>query len=157
MSNAFFWLQIIIYEVLLTFRENLLVLSKLSTPTSSLFTVANTVNVTVGCKTVVSSAITKAHLDRDLCMSLIYKRKSTGPNTEPCGTHNLMFDVEELEFLTETYCFLLLKSDLNQLCMTPLVPLCWSLLINMSWLTVSNAFQKSRYTAMVLCFLSNDE
>ena len=37
MSNAFFWLEIIIYEVLLTFRESLLVLSQLSTPTSSLF------------------------------------------------------------------------------------------------------------------------
>ena len=42
-------------------------------------------------------------------MSLIYKRKSTEPNTEPCGTPNVMFDIEELEFLTETYCFLLLK------------------------------------------------
>ena len=40
MSNAFFWLEIIIYEVLLMFRESLLVLSRLSTPTSSLFTEA---------------------------------------------------------------------------------------------------------------------
>ena len=40
MSNAFFWLEIIIYEVLLTFRESLFVLSQLSTPTSSLFTEA---------------------------------------------------------------------------------------------------------------------
>ena len=40
MSNAFFWLEIIIYEVLLTFRESLLVLSQLSTDTSSLFTEA---------------------------------------------------------------------------------------------------------------------
>ena len=29
--------------------------------------------------------------------------------------------------------------------MTPLMPLCWSLLINISWLTVSIAFEKSRY------------
>ena len=36
-------------------------------------------------------------------MSLMYKRKSTGPNTEPWGTPNVMFDTEELEFLTETY------------------------------------------------------
>ena len=41
-------------------------------------------------------------------MSLIYKRKSAGPNTKPCGTPNVMFDLEELEFLTETYCFQLL-------------------------------------------------
>ena len=37
------------------------------------------------------------------------KEKSTGPNTEPCGTPNVMFDIEELEFLTMTYCFLLRK------------------------------------------------
>ena len=39
-ANEFFWLKIIIYEVLLTFRESLLVLSHLSTPTSSQFTEA---------------------------------------------------------------------------------------------------------------------
>ena len=37
-------------------------------------------------------------------MSLMYKIKSTGPNTELCGTPNVMFDIEELEILTETYC-----------------------------------------------------
>ena len=41
-SVAFFWSEIIIYKVLLTFRESLLVLSQSSTPTSSLFTVALT-------------------------------------------------------------------------------------------------------------------
>ena len=40
MSNALFWLEIILYEVLLTFRESILVFSHLSTPTSSLFTEA---------------------------------------------------------------------------------------------------------------------
>ena len=39
MSNAFSWLEIIIYEDSLTFRESL-VLSQLSTPTSTLFTEA---------------------------------------------------------------------------------------------------------------------
>ena len=63
-------------------------------------------------------------------MSLIYKRKSTGPNTEPCGTPNVMFDIEELQFLIETYCFLLVKYDSNQR-MTPLTPFFRSLLINM--------------------------
>ena len=38
-------------------------------------------------------------------MSLKYKRKSTGPNTDACGTPNVMFDIEELEFLTETLLF----------------------------------------------------
>ena len=41
-------------------------------------------------------------------MSLIYKRKSTGPNTKHCGTPNVIFDIEERQFLIETYYFLLL-------------------------------------------------
>ena len=40
-------------------------------------------------------------------MSLIYERKSTGPNTEPCVTSNVMFDIEEPDFLVVTYCFIL--------------------------------------------------
>ena len=72
----------------------------------------NIVNVTTlsDAKTVVSSAKwTKRIWFEDLCMSFIYKRKNTGLNTDPCGTRNVMFDIEELEFLTETYWFLLLK------------------------------------------------
>ena len=71
-------------------------------------------------------------------MSLIYLRKSTGINTDPCGTHNVMFDIDELQFLTEKCCFLLLKKDLYQHCMTPQM-----LLRNL-------AIQK-------WCLLSNDE
>ena len=37
-----------------------------------------------------------------LIEGFLYKRKSTGPNTEPCGTPNVMFEREEMEFLTET-------------------------------------------------------
>ena len=40
--------------------------------------------------------------------------KSTGPNPDPYETFNVMFVIEELAFLTETYCFLLLKLDLNK-------------------------------------------
>ena len=40
MSNQFLWLEIIIYEVLLTFRESLLVLSQLYSAPSSPITVA---------------------------------------------------------------------------------------------------------------------
>ena len=141
-------------------RESLLSLSQLSTPTSSLFTVAWTLLMPLSyAKTVVSSAKwTKCFIFEDLYMSLIYKRKSTGPNTDPCRTPNVMFNTEELQFfLIETYCFLLLKYDSNQFCMTPLTLLCRSLFIDMLWLTVSNVFEKSRYTAMVLCLLSNDE
>ena len=42
-------------------------------------------------------------------LSVKYKRKSTGLHTEPCETSNVMFDIEELQLLIETYCFLLLK------------------------------------------------
>ena len=104
MSNAFFWLEIIIYEVwydktshfihficilqkLLLFRESLLVLSQLSTPTSSLFTEVWTLLMSLSdVKTVVSSAKwTKRIWVEDVCMSLIYKRKSTGHNTDSWG------------------------------------------------------------------------
>ena len=44
-------------------------------------------------------------------MSLIYKRKSTVPNTEPCGTPNVMFNNVELEFLIDTYCLLLQAAE----------------------------------------------
>ena len=55
-SNAFFWLEIIIYEILLTFRESLLVLSQLLTTTISLFTEAWTLSMTLSdAKTVVPS------------------------------------------------------------------------------------------------------
>ena len=43
MSNAFFWLEIIIYEVLLTFRESLLVLSQTLSLDSGLSRIAVTV------------------------------------------------------------------------------------------------------------------
>ena len=63
---AFFWLKIIIYEVLLMLRESLLLLSQLSTmtPASSLFTEALTLLISLSdAKTVVSSAKwTKMHL-----------------------------------------------------------------------------------------------
>ena len=60
----------------------------------------NIVNVTIGCKSVVSSAKWTKHIGfEDLYMSLTYKRKSTGLNTKPCWTANVMFDIEELQFL----------------------------------------------------------
>ena len=110
MSNAFFWLEIIIYEVLLTFTESLLVFRRLSTLMGCQSTMAWTLSMSLSdAETVLSSAKwTKRIWFEDLCMSLTYKRKSSGPSTEPCRTPNVMFDIEELEFLTEIF-FLLLK------------------------------------------------
>ena len=42
-------------------------------------------------------------------MLLMYKIKSTGPSTNPCGTPDVMFVIEEPQFLIEIYCFPLLK------------------------------------------------
>ena len=114
-SIWFFWLEIIIYEILLALRESLLALSQLSIPTSSLFTVAWTSLMSLSnAKTVVSSAKWTTRIwFEDLYMSLIYKRKSTRPNTEPCRTTNVTVDIEKLQFLIETYCFLLLKCYSN--------------------------------------------
>ena len=86
----------------------------LSTLTSSVFTVTWTLLMSLSVsKTVVSSAKwTKRIWFEDLYMSLMYKRKSTGPNTEPCGTPNVMFDIEELQFLIETNLFLLVRYPL---------------------------------------------
>ena len=116
------------------------------------------VNVIVRCKNCsILSKMNKTHLIWG-CMHVIdIQKKEYWPNTEPCGTPNVMFDIEELQFLIETDHFLLHKYNSNQRCMTPQTPLCRSLLINTLWLTVLNAFEKSRYTAIVLCLLSNDE
>ena len=108
-SIAFFWLENALYEVLLTLRGSLLALIQLSTPTSSLFTMALTLLMTLSdAKTFVMN---KTHLIWASIhyMSLIYTRKSTGHNTEPSRTPNVMFDMEQMQFFIETNCFLLLK------------------------------------------------
>ena len=114
----------------------------------------NIVNVTVRSKNCcIVSKMNKTHLIWGSIHVVDIQKKKYGP-TDPCGTPNVMFDIEEVQFLIETY-------EIRQIRLKPalydtLAPLCRSLLINMSWLTVSNAFEKSRYTAIVLCLLSND-
>ena len=41
--------------------------------------------------------------------SLIYNKKSNGPNIDPCGTPQLIFSVLDTMPLYVTYCFLLDK------------------------------------------------
>ena len=116
------------------------------------------VTVTVGCKNCrIISKMNKTNLIWGSINVIDIQKKEYWANTEPCGTPNVMFDIEELQLLIETYCFLLVKYDSNQCCMIPLTTFCRSLLINMLWLTASNAFEESRYAAMVLCLLSKDE
>ena len=113
-------------------------------------TVTNVERKSFGFETVINSYQFSIHRHKACCIvrkmnktqliwGSIYTcnwyRKISWPNTEPCGKPNIMIDIEELLFLIETYYFLFLKWDLHQLCMTPLMPLCSSLLITMSWLT----------------------
>ena len=89
LSNVSFRLEMIIYEALLTLNESLLALSHLSTPTSAI----NIVNVSIGCK---NSCIvsTQNASDRRIYTHVIdIQKKSSGPNTDPCGTPNVMFDL----------------------------------------------------------------
>jgi hypothetical protein len=41
--------------------------------------------------------------------SFIKIRNNNGPKIEPCGTPQLIFTIEELNELMDTYCFLLLR------------------------------------------------
>ena len=126
---------IIIYEVLLMLRESLLALSQLSTPTSSLFTVAwCIVNVTVRCKNCCSICkMNKMHLIWGHINVIDMQKKEYWAQHQPLWNTHVMLDMEELQFLIETYCFLLGKYYSNQRCMTPLMSLCRSVLINMLW------------------------
>ena len=84
--------------------------SQLWTPTSSLLTVAWTLLMSLSdAKAVLSLAKwTKRIWFEDLYMPLIHKRKSTGPNTDPCGAPNVMFDIDGLQFwlrrIVSCYC-----------------------------------------------------
>ena len=142
MSIAFFWLEIVIYEILLTLRESLLALSQLSTPTSFLFRVAwSLLSFTVGCKNCcIISKWTKTHLIWGYIHVIDIQKKEYWAQHRSCGTPNVMFDIEEMQFLIETYCFLLLKCTTQTSAAWHL----WCLLINMSWFAVSNGFEKSR-------------
>ena len=55
-------------------------------------------------------------------MSFMYKRKSSGPKTEPCGTpKNILFCVEYSPEI-EVYCLRLVRYDDMRLCDIPLTP-----------------------------------
>ena len=134
MSNVFFLIEIIIFEILLTLRESLLALSQLSTFTSSLFTVAWTLLISPSdAKTVVSLAKwIKCNWFKDL-YTCHWSIKGTFPNTEPSGTPNVP---NELRFLIKT---LFIITQIKQTSYARL------------------RYTIYRYTVMVICLLSNDE
>ena len=65
---------------------------------------------------------------------------NNGPNIEPWGTPILMGLGSDRSALILTTWVLLLKYDLNHDSSFPLIPYLHNLSINISWLTVSNAF-----------------
>ena len=59
------------------------------------------------------------NFEKTLCRSFIYKKKSKGPNIEPCGTTQVtILTLDECPGKS-TYCFLFLRSDFNQLLASP--------------------------------------
>ena len=139
-------------------RESLLALSHLSTLTNSLFSVAWTFIMSLSdVKTVVFVCkMYKTHLiwgsvhvidiEKKKCRAEHRALRNTWWNVFIWGTAVFDWDM-----------FPITQIRLEQLCLTPLMTLCRNLLINISWLSGSNAFEKSKYTAMLLCLQSKDK
>ena len=108
MSKAFFWFEIIIYDANVE-SKSVGIDQVINSYQLIIQSGMNVFNVTVGCKiSCIVSKMNKTHLIwENAHASDTVKRR--GPNSEPCGTPNVMFDIEQVQFLIETYCFLLLK------------------------------------------------
>ena len=91
---------------------------------------------------------------------VVYNVKDIGPRTDPCGTPwERDLESERAPSITRfpiaTHCDLPLKYDLNHYRAVPPMPnLSQSLAIRMSWLTVSNAADKSSKTKHTTSWLS---
>ena len=82
------------------------------------------------------------------------QKKILGP-TPSLGTPNIMFDVEELEFFTDVL-FLITQISLKP----ALYDTSEAIMQKHTYqyaMIVLNEFDKSRYTEIVLCLLSNDK
>ena len=90
----------------------------------------NVVNVTVNAKKLLYSQQNEHLICRSIHVIDVQEQKYWAQHRS-LWRPNVIFEIEK-QYLIETYCFLLLKENLKQLCMTSLMPLCSSLLINMS-------------------------
>ena len=69
-----------------------------------------------------------------------------GLRTLPWGTPLVQLNEEELRLPTTTFCILLRKKLWIHFSTVPLTPSFWSLINNLSWRTLSNAFDRSMKT-----------
>ena len=94
--------------VLFKFKDNLFICSQSTTLIISSFIILIRSSGFFPDKNIFeSSAKSKANNLLDtLHKSFIYKRKSSGPNIEPCGTPHVMIPLPELTLLYSTYCVL---------------------------------------------------
>ena len=74
----------------------------------------------------------------------MYKRKSKGPSTEPCGTPDVTGTSDEHSPSRTTVCDLPMRKDLIQEIVDLFTPCCCNLKSNLRWLTLSKALLKSR-------------
>jgi hypothetical protein len=95
--------------VLSMFKDNLFNLNQLEILfISSLIRVSRDMgSLCVKIIFVSSAKIIKCELVEHWGRSLMYNKKRSGPRTEPWGTPQVMLDISEDCWLTETYCFLL--------------------------------------------------
>ena len=84
-----------------------------------------------------------------------YKLNRTGPNTEPCGTPNLITMVSDVVFPSLILWVLPIKKLLNHDKTVPLNPISFSRIPSkMWWSTVSNAAERSSNITIVAVFSS---
>ena len=82
--------------------------------------------------------------------SLKYSINNTGPRTEPWWTSFFTISSFDILFFHLTHCVLDLRYEENQLKTWPLIPEFSNFFNSSDWLTVSNAFFKSRKTVVLL-------
>ena len=88
-------------------------------------------------------------------MSLMYRKISIGPRTEPCGTPDVTSVMSDRAPLIETRCLRFDRKDEIQLCVLPVIPNEVSLHRRRLCGTLSKALAKSRGMALICVLLSN--
>ena len=83
------------------------------------------------------------------------RKRRAGTNVEPWGTQHNTFFVWEKKLFIDTYRFLLVRKEWNQLFPLFLIPKWFNFSIKIWWSTVSKAFCKSIKTLQTI-LISND-